>query len=87
MVRETGLSIIQGHSHRLGITYRTTDKTRVGIEAGHLSDQKKASYISYGRANWQMGIAILNVNGSRVHPEVIPIAPNGSFQYGGEDYA
>lgn len=86
MVRETGVSTIQGHSHRLGIVYRTTDKERVGVEAGHISDQRKASYITYGRANWQMGFSILNVKGNRVHPEIVPIAADGSFQYQGVEF-
>lgn len=86
MVKTLGLSVVQGHSHRAGIISETTDKTRTGVEFGHISDIRKASYLPLGSANWQMACGVLNVNGSRVHPEVIPIAPNGSFQYCGTDF-
>ncbi len=86
MVRDTGLSTVQGHGHRLGIVYRTEDRQRCGVECGHISDQRRASYIRYGHANWQMGFAVLYVNGSQVHPVLVPMKPNGSFQWDTEDY-
>lgn len=86
MVKVLGKNVVQGHSHRSGIISETTDKTRTGVEFGHISDIRKASYLPLGAANWQMSFGVLNVKGSHVHPELIPIRANGAFHYAGEDY-
>jgi hypothetical protein len=49
-------SIVQGHTHRLGVIYETTDRTRFALEAGWLGDIRKATYLDFpGVANWQSG--------------------------------
>jgi hypothetical protein len=51
-----GVSIIRGHSHRVGDyhkTYELTGKTLEGYEIGHLMDVEKATYMN--QRNWQQG--------------------------------
>jgi predicted phosphodiesterase len=54
--------IIQGHTHRLGVIYETTNRTRFALEAGWLGDIRRAgSYLDYpGVANWQSGFGYLD---------------------------
>lgn len=85
-LRRHGKSIVQGHSHRLGIVYHTTDKRRFAAEFGWLGDQRKASYISYGVADWSLGWGLLTVSGGVATPELIPVQPNGSFTVRGKRY-
>lgn len=82
-----GKSVVQGHSHRLGIVYHTTDKRRFAAELGWLGDQSQAAYLKLGQANWQNGFGLLTVSGNEVTPELIPVQPNGSFTVRGTRYA
>lgn len=78
-------SVVMGHTHRLAIVYRAGFKRSVfGVESGHLMDQRKADYISYGTADWQMGFSVIERQGKHLVPRVVPMAANGSFYYGGE---
>lgn len=80
-------SIVMGHCHRLAVVWRTTDKARFGVEAGHLMDQKKAGYLGHGRvADWQMGFAALYVDGQDVTPVVVPVNDKGVFWFEGKRF-
>lgn len=69
-----GHSIIQGHTHRLGVGWDSQERDRFWLEAGCLLDFKKAGYLDFrGVANWQQGFALLHEDRQRVWPEVIPI--------------
>lgn len=69
-----GHSIVQGHTHRLGVGWDTQERSRFWLEAGCLLDLRKADYLDFrGVANWQQGFAMLHVDGSKVWPEVVPI--------------
>ena len=57
-----------------------------GVEVGNLMDRKKASYLRYGSANWQMGIAILEAVGKTLTPTLVPISKDGSFTALGKYY-
>jgi predicted phosphodiesterase len=80
--------IIQGHTHRLGVIYETTNRTRFALEAGWLGDIKRAgSYLDFpGVANWQSGFGYLFVDGKRVAPGVIPVFDRGVFSFNGRTY-
>lgn len=66
-----GTSIVQGHTHRLGIGYDTQDRTRFWMECGHLYDVTKAGYLEFaGKANWQHGFGVLHVRDGLVFPTV-----------------
>lgn len=67
-----GVSVVQGHTHRLGLGFDTQgNKTRFWLEAGCLCDVRKMEYLDYqGIANWQLGCGVLYIKGSRVHPTI-----------------
>jgi predicted phosphodiesterase len=67
-----GVSVVQGHTHRLGLGYDTQgSKTRFWLEAGCLCDIKKMEYLDYqGVANWQLGCGVLYFRGSKVFPTI-----------------
>jgi len=50
-------------------------------------DRKKASYLRYGSANWQMGFAILETIGKVLTPTLVPVGSDGSFVALGKAYA
>jgi predicted phosphodiesterase len=81
-------SIVQGHTHRLGVLYETTDRTRFALEAGWVGDIRRAgSYLDFpGVANWQQGFGFLSVDGKRVTPGVVPIHEKGRFTFHGRSY-
>lgn len=81
-------SIVQGHTHRLGVIYETTDVTRFALEAGWLGSIRRAgSYLDFpGVANWQQGFGYLSVDGKRVTPGVVPIHTKGRFSFHGRTY-
>jgi predicted phosphodiesterase len=80
-------SIVQGHSHRLGIIYETTDRTRFALEAGWLGDISAATYLDFpGLANWQAGFGYLYSDGDRVTPGVVPVHDKGRFVFNGRIY-
>lgn len=90
-------SVVQGHTHRLGIIsdtcgYKSSDgvfrHTLTGFECGHLSDINKASYIPYGAANWQMGFGLIHYVpwSDKSQPEPVRVNDDGSFVVHGVDY-
>jgi hypothetical protein len=90
LARKTGMNVVCGHSHRLGLVPYTTGiygshmRTLFGLEAGNLMDPKK---VSYARTfNWQQGFAVLYVDGKDVLPVPVPII-NKSFVMEGTVYS
>lgn len=82
-----GTSVVQGHTHRLGVIYETTDRTRFALEAGWLGDIKHATYLDFpGVANWQSGFGFLHVDGKRITPGVVPVHEKGRFTFNGTAY-
>lgn len=70
-----GVSLMRGHSHRLGnfnISYPITGQRLRGFEIGNLCDSTK---MDYDRSpNWQAGFAIAHVeNGEKPHIQLIEI--------------
>lgn len=82
-----GSSVVMGHCHRLALIFRSdTARTTWGIEGGHLMDQRRASYLLNGAANWQMGFSVIDVRGGRAYPYIVPMGKDGSFVFQGEAY-
>lgn len=83
-----GQSIVQGHTHRLGLVFETADRQRFGLEAGWLGDIRKVGgYLDFpGIANWQQGFGYLAVDGARVSPGVVPVHSRGRFSFHGRVY-
>jgi predicted phosphodiesterase len=92
LAKKYGKSVIAGHSHRLGMSAYSEAigshyRPLYGVEVGNLMDRKKASYIRYGSANWQMGFAILEATGKTLHPTLVPVNKDGSFTALGRHYS
>lgn len=88
--KKIGKSVIHGHTHRAGICHYTTGiggkaDVLTGVEVGHLIDQSKAGYLNGATGNWQMGFAVLEIDGKHVKPQLIPITHN-RFIYQGEAF-
>lgn len=72
-------SVVMGHTHRQGIGSQTygfsgnVNQQVTGVEVGHLMDQTRAAYLKGGTGNWQLGFAVLTIDGQHVHPELVPI--------------
>jgi predicted phosphodiesterase len=83
-----GTSIVQGHTHRLGVIYETTDRQRFALEAGWLGDIRRAgTYLDFpGVANWQSGFGFLSVDNKTVSPGVVPVHERGRFSFHGHAY-
>lgn len=82
-----GKSVVQGHSHRLGLGFDTSDTQRFWLEAGWLGNIRHATYLSFpGLANWSMGFGTLVVDGKKVTPSIHVVNGDGSFMYGGKKY-
>jgi hypothetical protein len=90
LAKKTGLSVVCGHTHRAGLLHYTesvsgvSTRTIWGLEVGNLMDQKKASYLKGGIANWQQAIGVLYIDGQKVTPKLIPIHKDGTFVFDGK---
>lgn len=92
LAQKWGVSVACGHTHRAGLQPLSigyggaVTRTLWGLEVGHLMDMTKANYLGGGHANWQQAFGLLHVRGDRVHPELIPIQPDGTFCVDGQWY-
>jgi hypothetical protein len=85
-----GVSLIRGHSHRMGTYYKTYElrnETLRGYEIGHMckvdSDGFKYSQIH----NWQQGFAVGLISGDQVHIQPIEISPNYECWVAGKKFS
>jgi len=75
-----GKSVVQGHTHRLGLGWDTQERDRFWMECGHLKDIQKATYLSYlGQANWQQGFGALRIDGTAVFPTIQKITKGVTY--------
>ena len=88
-----GKSVVQGHTHRQGISTVTTASEGLitsqltGVEVGHLTDiRSKGMAYAKGTQNWQMGFAILYVDKEKVTPVLVPMEKDLSFVVEGKRY-
>jgi UDP-2,3-diacylglucosamine pyrophosphatase LpxH len=80
-------SLVQGHCHRQAIVYRQVEgERRFGVEAGHMMDQRRADYLEHGLADWQLGFAVLYVDGRDVQPVLVSMREDGSFLWEGRRF-
>jgi len=78
-----GTSVLHGHTHRLGIHYRTDMKGVHGAwENGCLCVVNAREWVHF--PNWQQGFAIVNVAPDGMfNVQQIPILPDKTFMFGG----
>lgn len=68
------VSLIRGHSHRMGSYYRTYPLAGLeieGFEIGHLTDPTRHTYQT--TFDWQQGFCLVNVDGNTPHVSLIRI--------------
>lgn len=65
-----GMSVVQGHSHRLGLGFDYQERDRFWMECGHLTSAKALGYCDFDHANWQQGFGLLKIYGDRVFPTI-----------------
>lgn len=85
-IDQWGVSLIRGHSHRLGNYYKTyelTGKTLEGYELGHLMKVTEADYQL--QRNWQQGFLYGYISGGQHFLELVPIKDYTCF-VGGKKY-
>lgn len=76
-----GCSLIRGHSHRMGVHYKTfelRDETLQGFEIGHLADVKSSGFKYSQIHNWQQGFIIWEEHEGQVFPQLIPVYSDGT---------
>lgn len=75
-----GVSIIRGHSHRMGAyfkTYELRNETLRGYEIGHNTDIKSPGMSYTNAKNWQPGFAIAHIeNGVYPHIQLVHVSPD-----------
>jgi hypothetical protein len=87
IAKRWGLSVIAGHSHRMGYTCHSEafggrlQRVLVGVEVGHTCDMKKMSYLAKSNyyANWQAGSVIMTIKRGNPSFEMIRFNTDGSF--------
>ena len=78
---KAGVSMITGHTHRGRIIPHTDfTGTRYGIECPTLAriDGPQFSYGNENPANWQSGFLIVQVDGSKIYPELVIMDGNAA---------
>jgi hypothetical protein len=65
-----GTSIVQGHSHRLGLGWDYQERSRFWMECGHLTSAARVGYLDFDHANWQQGFGLLKESNGQVFPTV-----------------
>lgn len=91
IAKKWGMSIVSGHTHRLGLQHHhiafggEVRRELWGFEVGNLMDMKKALYLPGGYGNWQQGIGVLAIDGDNVTPISVPFH-NGRAYFDGRTY-
>lgn len=75
-VETFGVSIMRGHSHRMGSYFKTQElrnETLRGFEIGHLTDVKSSGMAYTNVHNWQPGFAVAHVVDGFPHIQLVQI--------------
>lgn len=97
LAQSAWMNVVCGHSHRAGLAWTSVgvgkDRRAVcGMEVGNAMDSYQAEYLGRARFNnWGNAFGILwidrrNKKKATVHPQLVPVHPDGSFQVNGERY-
>lgn len=86
-----GVSIMRGHSHRMGVYYQTYElrnETLRGYEIGHMCDEKSSGMQYTNVHNWQRGFAIAHIeNGNYPHIQLIHVSPDYTCVVDGKKFS
>jgi predicted phosphodiesterase len=89
-VGNLGVSLIRGHSHRMGSYYKTFElrnETLRGYEIGHMCKVDAEGFKYSQIHNWQQGFAIAHIHGEQVHVQLIEIRPDYTCVVDGKHFA
>ena len=78
-VSDLGVSLIRGHSHRLGSyfkTYQLKNETLRGYEIGHMCKVDSEGFKYSQVHNLQQGFAVGLISGDQVHIQLVEISPD-----------
>ena len=79
-----GTSVLIGHTHRLGVYYRTNSK---GVHASYENGCLCKLTPEYAQAvDWQQGFSVVHLDGNYFNVQQIPIINRRCFFYGGDRY-
>lgn len=81
-VMKAGVSMVTGHTHRLGVRpYTDMRGTRYGIETGTLAEPwgPQFRYVEQNPRNWQMGFVVLTIDGDNVFPEAVEVKDGAAW--------
>lgn len=76
-----GVSMIRGHSHRMGTYYKhfeLRNETLRGYEIGHMCKVDSDGFKYTQLHNWQQGFAVGIISGDQVHIQPVEILPDYS---------
>ena len=86
MLKKFGISVIHGHTHRLGSTFKTDLRGMVGAwENGCLCDLKLVKMWGKELADWQSGFSVIYFTDHRFQVDQIPIISK-TILYGGQTW-
>ena len=88
-INNLGVSLIRGHSHRMGAFYKTYELRNEivrGYEIGHLCKVDAEGFKYNQIHNWQQGFAVAHIHGERVHVQLIEIHPDYTCVVNGKHF-
>jgi hypothetical protein len=88
-VDKLGVSLIRGHSHRMGTYYKhyeLRNETIRGYEIGHMCKVDSDGFKYTQIHNWQMGFAVGLISGDQVHIQPVEILPDYSCWVAGKKF-
>lgn len=89
-VGNLGVSLIRGHSHRMGAYYKTYELRNEllrGYEIGHLCKVDSDGFKYNQVHNWQQGFAVGLISGEQVHIQLVEILPDYSCWVAGKRFS
>lgn len=85
-----GVSLIRGHSHRMGTYYKTYELRNEiirGYEIGHMCKVDSPGFKYSQIHNWQQGFALAWVHGEQVHVQLVEIMPDYTCVAAGKHFS
>lgn len=89
-VNNLGVSLIRGHSHKMGTYYKTYElrnETLRGYEIGHMCRVDSDGFKYTQLHNWQQGFALGWVHGETVHVQLVEIQPDYTCVAAGKHFS
>lgn len=89
-INNLGVSLIRGHSHRMGTYYKTYElknETLRGYEIGHMCKVDSDGFLYSQIHNWQQGFAVGLISGDTVHIQMVEISADYECWVAGKKFS